>query len=74
MSIKTKHSALGARKNCPNFYPCPLCYGCRNYDNSSLDCQECARDNRKANVCKKNKHTSEILQIMINNQKIGGNF
>lgn len=71
MAIKTKYSALGAQINCPNFYPCPLCYGCRNYNESMMMCQICKEDNLKYNTCKTSLHKPDILSKMLNsNNKI----
>lgn len=68
--IKTAHSAAGARKMCPNFKPCPLCYGCRNYSSKYIECDDCAKD-IKYNVCNTNKHNAKVLGIMIaNNEQI----
>ena len=63
--IKTKHSARGAKINCINFHPCPLCYGCRNYDSKYIECQKCSSENQKYNICKVNFHTADKLAKML---------
>ena len=67
--VKTIHSALGAKNGCVNFNPCPLCYGCRNYDSRYLACDVCAMDAKK-NICDTKKHTEEALLFMIHKDTI----
>jgi hypothetical protein len=63
--IKTWNSALGAEKHCPNFDPCPLCFGCRNYTEKAVRCDKCAEDNYKKNICNTERHTEKALGMMI---------
>lgn len=63
--IKTPNSALGARRNCPNFDPCPLCFGCRSYDSAVVKCGLCYEEDRKANICNRELHTEKALAVML---------
>lgn len=63
--MKTWNDALGARNNCPNFDPCPLCFGCRNYTSYVIRCQKCKEDNQKDNLCKRDFHTERALSLML---------
>lgn len=63
--IKDWNTPLGARLNCPNYDPCPLCYGCRNYDSAVVRCEHCYEKNKKANICKRELHTEEALSMML---------
>lgn len=64
MKLKTKESVKGAKINCPNYDPCPLCYGCRAYDASYYKCiTECR--NSKRDVCNTHKHNDRALNLMI---------
>jgi hypothetical protein len=62
--MKDWNTALGAEMHCPNFDPCPLCYGCRNYDSSVVKCDKCA-ENKKKNVCNTELHTEQALMLML---------
>ena len=70
MANKTKFSALGAKMNCPNFNPCPLCYGCRNYNDKYEACLKCKEDNKKYNTCNTNLHKADIISKMLYNNTI----
>ena len=61
---KTVQKVRGYLINCPNFEPCPLCYGCRSYDSSVLKCQGCA-EYAKWNICDTKKHQARLLALMI---------
>ena len=63
--IKDWNTPLGARLHCPNFDPCPLCYGCRNYDSAVVRCERCYEDNKKSNICNRELHTEEALFMML---------
>lgn len=67
---KTRHSSLGARKNCINFSLCPFCYGCRAYNSSDLECRECYEDNAKYNICNTEKHKESIISKFIKKTNI----
>ena len=45
--IKTKDSVRGYRINCIRFEQCPLCYGCRAFDSSMVQCLKCEEENAK---------------------------
>ena len=64
-NIKTKHSAYGAQISCVNFKPCPLCYGCRNYNSKYIECNECLQENKTYNICNTKFHTAEKLALMM---------
>lgn len=63
--IKSWNTPLGARMHCPNFDPCPLCYGCRNYDSAVVRCESCYEDSAKKNICNRELHTEEALSMML---------
>lgn len=72
--IKNWNSARGARINCPNFDPCPLCYGCRNYNSAVVRCDKCL-ENKKFNICDREFHSEHNLGLMLkhkNRTYIGG--
>lgn len=66
--MKTANSSLGAQKNCINFEPCPLCYGCRNYDSADIRCDECYEE-KKQNICKTYVHTNKALGLMLRHRE-----
>lgn len=49
---------------CPKFIQCPLCYGCRAYKSSDLDCVECTI-NKKRDICNVSLHTDDIVSRFI---------
>ena len=63
--IKDWNTPLGARLHCPNFDPCPLCYGCRNYDSAVVRCERCYEDNVFSDMCKRELHTEKALSMML---------
>lgn len=65
--LKNRNESKGAKDNCINFELCPLCYGCRNFNNSYLKCQKCKEDNEN-NICKTNKHKTKLVAKMIKKQ------
>lgn len=65
---KNQNSARGAVVGCPNFSPCPLCYGCRNYSSAFLDCEECLNDNKKFNICNTELHQPDKVAMFITKQ------
>lgn len=65
MLNKTWNSPFGALINCPDFDPCHLCYGCRNYTSYRVKCEQCRRDNEKDNICKREIHTEKALFMML---------
>ena len=70
--MKTKYDTQGYKLNCPDYNPCPLCYGCRNFDSSRIRCQNrCETTNPKHNICDKKKHTEKGLSLMIKRPNLG---
>jgi hypothetical protein len=67
---KTVHDVRGWQIDCINFHPCPLCYGCRNYDPSYKKCEKCAEENMKQNICNRTLHTEKALAMMIRPMRI----
>lgn len=67
--MKNVNSTVGAQKNCINFEPCPLCYGCRNYNSADIRCDECFED-KKMNICRTDIHTISALNMMLKNKEI----
>lgn len=67
---KKVSNVLGYKINCGNFNPCPLCYGCRNYDSSILSCERCYIDNKKFNICDTKKHNTKTLSKMIKRKSV----
>ena len=63
--MKDHNSALGAEIACPRFDPCPLCFGCRNYDSGTVACDKCCDHDFKGNVCNTGKHTEHALNLML---------
>lgn len=67
---KQPHMVRGNLNNCPNYKMCPICYGCRNYDERDSECIECYTQGiddstRNFNVCDTNKHESWKVNMMI---------
>lgn len=63
--LKDWNTPLGAQMNCPNFDPCPLCFGCRSYSSSVNRCKKCYEDNKKQNICNRELHTETALSMML---------
>ena len=68
--IKTKLSARGAKIHCPYFNPCPLCYGCRSYNNKFMQCQKCEQIDKKYNICNTNRHKANAINKMLYNEPV----
>ena len=67
---KQPNMVRGNRISCANYKQCPMCYGCRNYDDRDPECIECYIDgidgtSRNFNVCDTNKHEAWKLNVMI---------
>ena len=60
----------GVRVNCCNFQMCPLCYGCRAYSSSNLECEECAKENHKKNICNVKLHKADAINKLISKSVI----
>lgn len=66
--MKTIEGVEGFKKNCPNYEPCPLCYGCRAYDASYYECAQCAKN--KQNICDRKRHTDRALNKMYGKKEV----
>ena len=69
-NIKTFQSTAGYKADCPDYNPCPLCYGCRNYDSSYYKCVMTCGGNAKYNTCDTHKHNDKALNLMIKPAKV----
>ena len=67
--MKTEQDTWGYQHNCVNYEPCPLCFGCRSYDPSWFKCKHCEED-RKINICSREKHTPKLLTKMIRRKRL----
>lgn len=67
--MKTEHNVLGYQMNCINYVKCPFCYGCRNYNSQSIECEQCAKDFKK-NICDTSKHLEKSISKLILKPKI----
>lgn len=57
--------AWGKEHKCRNFRMCHLCYKCRNYSSSIVECKiNCGKD-IKNNVCKVELHTEDNVGKMV---------
>lgn len=54
----------GYKERCINYSMCPLCYGCRSYSSSDLNCKQCEED-RKNNICDTKLHRADLIEKMI---------
>lgn len=70
MKQKTHHDVRGQRINCPDYEMCPLCYGCRAFNPKYAKCITCKEENAKQNLCKTERHRSDLLEKMITREKI----
>lgn len=66
---KEPSDVLGNKIGCIRFNQCPVCYGCRSYDSSNLDCRKCEED-KKMNICKRDIHNEKITPKFIRRDKI----
>ena len=75
IKIKSKEpkNVLGYKINCPDYNPCPLCYGCRSFDPSYYKCINLCGENIKYNICKTSKHRANLLAKMIKKTTINVN-
>lgn len=69
MAPRNRNSARGAQIDCINFEMCPLCYGCRNFNNLDKTCLICEEDS-KNNLCNTKSHKAHLVGRMITKQKI----
>lgn len=72
MSIKESKKpshVLGNQIKCLNFSQCPLCYGCRSYSSSDLNCIKCTK-NKKRDICNVNLHKPDLINKFITKTNI----
>ena len=70
MRQKSVQKVYGYIRGCPNFEPCPLCYGCRAYDPKYVACENCRQAGEKYHLCNTAKHKSHLLDKMIQREVI----
>lgn len=66
---KKPSHVLGNQIKCLKFSQCPLCYGCRSYSSSDLDCIKCTEDSKK-NICNTTLHKSDLINNFITKTNI----
>ncbi len=54
---------------CSDFEECPLCYKCRAYNSALYKCRNCDLY-KEGMLCKKDKHTVKVLEMMIRRERI----
>ena len=69
-AFKTICDTEGYKHDCPDYDPCPLCYGCRNAGMHPNRCNTLCMDNPKKNVCNVELHTPENISKMVRRQII----
>ena len=69
-SFKTPKDTAGYQGNCPDYDPCPLCYGCRNAGLYPFTCDALCSGNAKINICNRELHTSANIGRMVRRQVI----
>ena len=72
---KLPNQVKGNRIGCINYQMCPICYGCRAYDDNDEDCVICFAEgkdgsNRNFNVCNTKLHESWKINNMVTRNKI----
>lgn len=72
---KQANQVRGNKINCINYQMCPICYGCRAFDNRDEDCIICMTEgdnsgNRNFNVCNTKLHEAWKVNNMISKNKI----
>ena len=70
MAQKTKDDVAGYAYKCPDYEQCPLCYGCRNYNEKYLLCVELCGEDMKKNVCNTQRHKDNLIAKMITRETI----
>ena len=70
VSPKVKSDVWGYANACPNFIQCSFCYGCRNFDVSNEECVTHCGDDRKKNVCNKQKHRADVIAKFVHREPI----
>lgn len=73
-SAKQPNQVRGNIIGCINFQMCPICYGCRAYDNRDEECINCLIEGKKGkrnfNVCNKEIHESWKINQLITKHQI----
>ena len=69
-SFKTPRDTEGYKNDCPDYDPCPLCYGCRNAGMHSSRCDTLCAGNTKKNICNRKLHTPKNIGMMVQRNKI----
>ena len=64
-SFKTQKDTGGYIYDCPDYDPCPLCFGCRNYGTYSSRCDSVCGSNPKKNICNRELHTPANIAKMV---------
>lgn len=67
---KTPEDVRGYRTKCVNYVQCPICYGCRNYNNQDSDCSKCIEENSKRNICNLKLHRSDLIAKMVTHSSL----
>lgn len=67
--IKQPNHVLGNKISCPNFTQCPICYGCRSYSSSMIECEKCL-ENKKRDVCNTALHRSDLIEKLVSKNNI----
>lgn len=72
---KQPNLVRGNKIACINYQMCPLCYGCRAFDNRDEDCITCQEEGkdgtkRNFNVCNTKLHEASKINQMISKNKI----
>ena len=67
---KTPHDVRGFQMKCVNYIQCPICYGCRNYNDYDPECIKCRDESAKINLCNTRLHKSDLVNKMVIHSKI----
>ena len=66
---KKPSDVRGYQMRCPDYEKCPLCYGCRNYDDQYIKCRiNCGNDT--GNVCNTKRHQAHLIAKMLTREKV----
>lgn len=66
---KQPNHVLGKKTNCPNFTQCAICFGCRSYSTSVIECEKCTV-NRKRDICNRELHRADLVNKLISKNEI----
>jgi|GEM_PF-3288113 len=61
-----RHQVYG---ECIRFHECPLCFKCRNFNSSNMECRSCILY-EEGSICNTEKHNEKVLNMMIRRQRI----